>query len=154
MSDQKIGASFVRVKFRIVAIRFWSFSQPAGLGSHYSLPAAPPMSGAVAQLAEGLRIRGGLKESDLANITHVSQATVSRWAAGKAAPQPKTQIVISDLRYVVDRLAEFYSPDETRIWLYARHPLLDGANTINLIGRGGADPVLAVIDSLSSATFT
>jgi len=112
------------------------------------------MSGAVAQLAEGLRIRGGLKESDLANITHVSQATVSRWAAGKAAPQPKTQIVISDLRYVVDRLAEFYSPDETRIWLYARHPLLDGANTINLIGRGGADPVLAVIDSLSSATFT
>jgi len=112
------------------------------------------MSGAVAQLAEGLCIRGGLKESDLANITHVSQATVSRWAAGKAAPQPKTQLFIFDLRYVVDRLAEFYSPDETRIWLYARHPLLGGANTINLIGRGGADRVLVAIDSLSGASFT
>ncbi len=56
------------------------------------------MSGAVARIVEDLRIRGGLKGSDLANITHVSQATVSRWAAGKAAPQPKTQLIISDLR--------------------------------------------------------
>jgi uncharacterized protein (DUF2384 family) len=58
------------------------------------------------------------------------------------------------LRYVVDRLAEFYSPDETRLWLYARHPLLDGARAIDLIHAGGADRVLAVIDSLSDATFT
>ena len=112
------------------------------------------MSGAVARLVEDLRTRGGLKGSDVANITHVSPATVSRWAAGKSAPPPKTQLVISDLRYVVDRLAEFYSPDETRIWLYARHPLLNGARAIDLIHEGHADDVLAVIDSLSDATFT
>lgn len=112
------------------------------------------MSGAVARLVEDLRSRGGLKGSDVANITHVSQATVSRWASGKAAPPPKTQLVISDLRYVVDRLAEFYSPDETRIWLYARHPLLNGARAIDLIHEGGADAVLAVIDSLADASFT
>ena len=29
---------------------------------------------------------------------------------GRAFPQPETQLLISDLRYVVDRLAEFYSP--------------------------------------------
>ncbi|MGC8476414.1 MAG: hypothetical protein ACP5NP_08680 [Acetobacteraceae bacterium] len=40
------------------------------------------MSGAVARLVEDLRARGSLKGSDLANITHVSPATVSRWAAG------------------------------------------------------------------------
>ena len=112
------------------------------------------MSGAVARLVEDLRKRGGLKGSDLANITQVSPATVSRWAAGKAAPHPRTQLVISDLRYVVDRLAEFYTPEETRLWLYARHPLLDGARPIDLIHVGGADRVLAVIDSLSEATFT
>jgi hypothetical protein len=94
------------------------------------------MSGAVAQLVEGLRIRGGLKGSDLANITHVSQATVS------------------DLRYDVDRLAELYSPDQTRMCLYARNPLLDGSPVIGLIRDGGADGVLAVIDSLSEAIFT
>ena len=112
------------------------------------------MSGAVARVVEDLRVRGGLKGSDVANITQVSQATVSRWAAGKAAPHPRTQLVISDLRYVVDRLAEFYSPEETRLWLYARHPLLDGARAIDLIHDSGADRVLTVIDSLSEAAFT
>jgi transcriptional regulator with XRE-family HTH domain len=112
------------------------------------------MSGAVAQIVEGLRVRGGLKGSDVANITQVSPATVSRWATGKAAPHPKTQLVISDLRYVVDRLAAFYTPDETRIWLYARHPLLDGARAIDLIEDGATDRVLTVIDSLADATYT
>src|SRR6476661_11226092 len=104
---------------------------------------------AVAKIIDDLRNRGGLKGTDVANIAEVSPATVSRWAAGKAAPHPKTQLVISDLRYVVDRLAEFYSPQETRLWLYARHPLLDGARAIDLIHAGDADRVLAVIDSLS-----
>jgi transcriptional regulator with XRE-family HTH domain len=112
------------------------------------------MSAAVAQLVEDVRIRGGIKGSDLANITAVSPATVSRWAAGKASPHPRTQLVISDLRYVVDRLAEFYAPDETRIWLYARHPLLDGARAIDLIHAGAADRVLAVIESLADAAYT
>jgi transcriptional regulator with XRE-family HTH domain len=112
------------------------------------------MSAAVAQLMEDLRARGGLKGSDLANITLVSPATVSRWAAGKASPHPKTQLVISDLKYVVDRLAEFYSPDETRIWLYAKHPLLEGQRAIDLIHAGAADRVLGVIESLSDGTYT
>jgi hypothetical protein len=100
------------------------------------------MSAAVARLVEDLRERGGLKGSDLANITSVSQATVSRCASGIASPHPKTQIIISDLRYVVDRLAEFYTPQETRIWLYAKHPLLNGARAIDLIYTGDADRVL------------
>ena len=112
------------------------------------------MSTAVARLVADLRERGGLKGSDLANITSVSQATVSRWAAGNASPHPKTQLVISDLKYIVDRLAEFYTPQETRIWLYARHPLLDGSRAIDLIHAGEADRVLGVIESLSDGTYT
>ncbi len=112
------------------------------------------MSATVAKIVDDLRSRGSLRGSDLANITAVSQATVSRWAAGKASPHPKTQLVISDLKYIVDRLAELYSPEETRIWLYARHPLLEGARAIDLIHTGGADKVLAVIESLSDGTFT
>lgn len=112
------------------------------------------MSGAVARIVDDLRTRGGLKGSDLANITDVSPATVSRWAAGKASPHPKTQLVISDLRYVVDRLAEFYAPEETRIWLYAKHPLMEGARAIDLIHAGEADRVLAVIESLADGTYT
>ena len=112
------------------------------------------MSGAVARIVDDLRTRGGLKGTDLANITEVSQATVSRWAAGKASPHPKTQLVISDLKYVVDRLADFYTPEETRIWLYAKHPLMDGARAIDLIHDGQTDSVLTVIESLADGTYT
>lgn len=112
------------------------------------------MSSAVAKIIDDLRDRGGLKGTDVANITAVSPATVSRWTAGKAFPHPKTQLLISDLRYVVDRLAEFYSPDETRLWLYAKHRLLDGRRPIDLIHDGRADEVLAVIESLDAGTYT
>lgn len=112
------------------------------------------MGAVVADLVDSLRARGGLKGSDLANIAAVSQATVSRWASGKASPHPKTQLMISDLKYVVDRLAEFYSPNETRVWLYARHPLLAGARAIDLIHAGDAEQVLSVLDSLSDGAYT
>ena len=112
------------------------------------------MSAAVARLMEDLRDRGGLKGADVANFTAVSQATVSRWASGKASPHPKTQLVISDLKYVVDRLAELYTPEEARIWLYARHPLLNGARAFDLICAGEADKVLGVIESLEDGNYT
>jgi transcriptional regulator with XRE-family HTH domain len=112
------------------------------------------MASAVAKIIDDLRDRGGLKGSDVANIAAVSPATVSRWTSGKAFPQPKTQLLISDLRYVVDRLAEFYSPEETRLWLYAKHPLLGGTRAIELIHAGRADEVLRVIEGLDESTYT
>src|SRR6266404_4239182 len=112
------------------------------------------MTTAVARIIEELRSRGGLKGTDVANIASVSPATVSRWIAGKALPDPQTQLVISDLRYVVDRLSEFYTPDETRLWLYSKHRLLNGERAIDLINRGDADKILAVIESLDEGSFT
>ena len=112
------------------------------------------MTNAVAKILDDLRDRGGLKGTDVANMVSVSPATVSRWTTGKAFPQPKTQLLISDLRYVVDRLAEFYSPDETRIWLYARHPLLAGERAIDLIHAARTAEVLSVIEGLSESTYT
>ena len=112
------------------------------------------MSGAVARIIDDLRDRGGLKGIDVANIAEVSPATVSRWTSGKALPHPKTQLIISDLRYIVDRLSEFYTPEETRLWLYSKHRLLEGQRAIDLIHRGQADRVLAVIESLDEGTFT
>lgn len=112
------------------------------------------MANAVARLIDDLRQRGGLKSSDVANVAAVSPATVSRWTLGTSFPHPKTQLLISDLRYVVDRLAELYDPRETRVWLYSKHPLLDGKRAIDLIHEGRADEVLAVIASLDEGTYT
>ncbi|MBD8737768.1 DUF2384 domain-containing protein [Sphingomonas sp. CFBP 13706] len=112
------------------------------------------MASAVANLIDDLRQRGGLKGTDVANIASVSPATVSRWTSGTSFPHPKTQLLISDLRYIVDRLAEFYDPEETRVWLYSRHRLLNGERAIDLIHEARADEVLAVIESLNDGSYT
>jgi hypothetical protein len=62
--------------------------------------------------------------------------------------------LISDLRYTVDRLAEFYSPEETQLWLYAKHPLLGGERAIDLIHAGRTDEILRIIESLEESTYT
>jgi len=111
------------------------------------------MTSAVAKTIDNLRERGALSGVDVANVTEVSKATVSRWVTGKASPQPKTQLVLSDLRYVVDRLFEFYSPDETRVWLYSRNNLLNGERAMDLIHQGRTEDVLAAIERLDSLAF-
>ncbi len=111
------------------------------------------MSTAVSKIIDYLREGGGLQGRDIANIMAVSPATVSRWTSGKSSPDLHTQTVIADLRYVVDRLNEFYTPDETRLWLHARHQMLNGERAIDLINTGRTEAVLAVIEALDSAAY-
>jgi len=109
--------------------------------------------GAVIRTLEALKNDGGLQGKDIANIVEVSPATVSRWFSGTASPGLNTQTLIAHLRYVVDRLSDFYSPDETRLWLHARHPLLDNQRAIDLIRKDQLQDVLAVIDRLSAGVY-
>ncbi len=111
------------------------------------------MATAVSRVLERLRDEGGLQGKDLANIVAVSPATVSRWSSGKATPDLKTQTIIAELRYVVDRLADFYTPDETRLWLHARHPMLNNERAIDLINQDRTEEVLAVIEALDSGAY-
>lgn len=112
------------------------------------------MSSAVANILDHLKNRGGLKGTDIANVAAVSPATVSRWTQGRLSPHPKTELLISDLRYVVDRLSEFYTAEETRMWLYSRHRLLGDERAIDLINQGKADEVLSIIASLDDGAYT
>ena len=112
------------------------------------------MGRAVRKILDVLRDDGGLQGKDIANIVAVSTATVSRWLSGKASPDLKTQTVIAELRYVVDRLAEFYTPEETRLWLHASHPMLRGERAIDLINSGRTEEVLAIIEGLDSGAYS
>lgn len=112
------------------------------------------MATAVSRILDHLRNDGGLQGRDIANIADVSPATVSRWSTGKATPDLRTQTVMAELRYVVDRLSDFYTPDETRLWLHAQHPALNGARAIDLIIEGRTQEVLAVIEALDSGAYT
>lgn len=112
------------------------------------------MATAVSRILDHLKTDGGLQGKDIANIVSVSPATVSRWSSGKATPDLRTQTVIAELRYVVDRLSDFYTPDETRLWLHARHPMLNGERAIDLINEGRTEAVLAIIEALDAGAYT
>lgn len=112
------------------------------------------MATAVSRILDHLRSDGGLQGKDIANIVSVSPATVSRWSSGKATPDLRTQTVIAELRYVVDRLSDFYTPDESRLWLHAKHPMLNGERAIDLINAGRTEAVLAVIETIDAGAYT
>jgi len=111
------------------------------------------MGTAVSRIINELKKRGGLRGTDLANVAKVSRATVSRWSTGKSIPHPKTQTVIADLNYVVNRLADLYTPDESRLWLYSMHPMLGGERAIELIHAGRTEEVLEVIERLDAGAY-
>lgn len=112
------------------------------------------MSNAVTRILDHLREDGGLQGRDVANIVQVSPATVSRWTNGKASPDLRTQTVIAELRYVIDRLSDFYEPDEIRLWLHTPHQMLGGARAIELVNAGRTQDVLAVIEALDAGAYT
>lgn len=112
------------------------------------------MQTAVARILDRLKHDGGLQGKDIANIVAVSPATVSRWSSGKATPDLRTQTVIAELRYVVDRLTDFYTPDEARLWLHAKHPMLGNERAIDLINSGRTESVLGVIEALDTGAYT
>lgn len=107
----------------------------------------------VVQFIERLQQTGGLKGTDIANFAGVSKATVSRWASGQKSPHPKTQLIMSDLSYVVMRLSEYYADEEVRAWLYARHPQLNGARAIDLIHDDRSEEVIAILDRLDADAY-
>ena len=94
-----------------------------------------------------------MKGTDIANFTGVSKATVSRWSSGRKSPHPKTQLIMSDLSYVVMRLSEYYSQEEVRAWLYARHPQLESQRAIDLIHDERTEDVIAILDRLDADAY-
>jgi len=107
----------------------------------------------VVRMLNDLTETGGLKGTDIANVAEVSKATVSRWSTGQKSPHPRTQLFLSDLRYVVMRLSEYYSAEEIRVWLYARHPQLEGGRAIDYIHENKSEQVLAILDRLDADSY-
>jgi uncharacterized protein (DUF2384 family) len=62
-------------------------------------------------------------------------------------------MLLADMRYVVMRLEEYYTPPEIRIWLFAPHPQLEGRRAIDVIQDGGAAAILSILDRMDSGAF-
>jgi putative toxin-antitoxin system antitoxin component (TIGR02293 family) len=108
---------------------------------------------AVSRLVSELKIFGGLKGRDLANILGVSPPTVTRWSKGEADPTIEKQTAMAQLRWVAARLSDFYEPDEVRLWLQSPHPQLGNLRPYDLIVAGRAAEVLEIIERLDSGVY-
>ena len=108
---------------------------------------------AVSRMVGELRQLSGLKNVDLANIVGVSPPTVHRWSKGQGSPTIEKQQVIAELRWVAERLSDFYEPDEARLWLQTGHPQLNGEKPYDLINEDRTAELLEVIDRLESGVY-
>jgi len=94
-----------------------------------------------------------MRSVDVANVLGARPETVSRWNQGKAFPRPDAQKLLLDLEYIVDQLSDFYQPQDARLWMFSRQKLLDGEIPAELIQKGKAADVIAVIDQLRDGIF-
>ncbi|MEO0498961.1 MAG: antitoxin Xre/MbcA/ParS toxin-binding domain-containing protein [Pseudomonadota bacterium] len=51
---------------------------------------------------------------------------------------------------VIERLSQFYEPEEIETWMMSPHPQLGGISANEALARGGFDEVHAIIDRLDS----
>ncbi len=111
------------------------------------------MAGALAERLEAIRTQGGIRSREVAQLLDTTPQTVSRWQTGKVDPQPDRLQRLLTLEWLITVLAEFYAPDQARLWLFAPHRLLGGDRPADRIQQGKLDDVLALIHQLSDGAF-
>jgi transcriptional regulator with XRE-family HTH domain len=111
------------------------------------------MAGAVAERLDAIRERGGIRSREVAQLLDTTPQTVSRWHTGRTSPHPDGLQRLLTLEWLISELAEFYAPDQARLWLFSPHRLLDGERPADRIQRGQLDDVLALINQLSDGAF-
>ncbi len=111
------------------------------------------MSSAVARKIESIKARTRIPASSIAEMIGATPQTLSRWATGKNEPQREHLDRLLEFDYLTERLAEFFEPEDARLWLLAPHPQLNGERPADLVAKGRQKEVLAVITRLHDSAF-
>lgn len=106
--------------------------------------------GAVATRLNSIQQNASISSSEVADLLGTTPQTISRWRRQRVQPEQDRLRLLLDLDWLATQLADFYAPDEARLWLFARHPLLGGQRPFDRIKSGQMDDVLALIDQLRS----
>ena len=111
------------------------------------------MASAVASRIDSIRNRGGIRSRDVADLLDTTTQTVWRWQNGKAEPQPDRLQRLLTLEWLVSELAEFYPPDEAKLWLFSPHKLLAGERPADRIRVNRTQDVMALIAQLRDGAY-
>jgi len=111
------------------------------------------MTSAVGRKIDSIKQRTGIPASSIAEIVGATPQTLSRWSTGRNDPQRDHLDRLLKLEYLTERLAEFFEPEDARLWLFAPHPQLNGERPVDLIAEGRQKDVLAIIARLQDSAF-
>ena len=108
----------------------------------------------IARKLEVIQEKGGMRSADIANLLAIRPETVSRWNQGKAFPRRETERQLLELEFIVDQLADFYEPQDARLWLFSRQKVLGGCTPAELIQENRVEEVIAIINQLRDGTYS
>lgn len=111
------------------------------------------MTSAVANRLDSIKNQAGVRSREIAELLDTTPQTVSRWQQGRVDPRPTKLHQLLALEWLATQLAEFYEPEDARLWLYSPHKLLAGRRPAELIAEGDSDSVLALIDQLRDGAY-
>lgn len=111
------------------------------------------MSNVIARKLDFIKQKSAMRSVDVAIMLVTRPETVSRWNRGRAFPRPGAQQALLDLEYIADQLADFYEPNDVRLWLFSRQKLLSGAVPAELTQQGQAKAVIRHVDELREGVF-
>ena len=111
------------------------------------------MASALAERHENIKELGGITGRDVAQLMDTTPETVSRWSTGKIDPQRERLQRLLELEFFLTELAEFYSPEEAKLWLFSPHKLLGGETAAARIQAGKTQDVFALLDQLRSGAY-
>ena len=111
------------------------------------------MSSAVATSLEAIHEKVGISFRDIAQLMNTTAETVSRWKTEQTQPRPDKFKKLATLAWLAEQLAEFYEPDQAKLWLLTPQRLLDGARPADRIEEGRLEDVLALINQLQDGAF-
>ncbi len=111
------------------------------------------MAGAVATRLDSIKAKAGIRSREVAEMVGATPQTVSRWLQGHVEPQPAHLNRLLTLEWLTSELAEFYDREESRLWIYSPHRLLEGETPAARIQNGRIDDVLALIEQLKTGAY-
>ena len=111
------------------------------------------MGSTVSSSLEVVRDKAGISFREVAQLLNTTPETVSRWNTGRADPQPRKFKKLATLAWLSEQLAEFYKPEEARLWLFTPQRLLRGETPADRIEHDRLEDVLALIAQLQDGAF-
>jgi transcriptional regulator with XRE-family HTH domain len=111
------------------------------------------MAAALVKKLDNIKNLGGINSRDVAELLDTTPETVSRWINGRVDPQRERLQRLLQLEFFLTELAEFYKPEEARLWLLSPNRLLDGATPADRIKEGRTEDVFALLEQLRSGAY-